>query len=306
VNAQPQGWLYWKLYPSSGLALDATVRDVIPRILEAHGGALRRWFYIRFVDSGGPHIRFRSMSDLDTLDRVSNSEETFLSQLADLPRDHGASPFRGDVFDVWRGTRSTDPRIVAGVYEPEIRKWGTGPLRARSEELFEIASSEALRFISECPSARKTLRRAAQGAIVFTALREATFMSAEEYVGFLSTHAEWWSGAGHMPSRAALIADGAAASSSALHAATRDLKSDETSWSAARKLADGIAASLPAMSRTGKAPSYYLHHHAHLMLNRLGVSPPEEAAIAMALCQNERESDGDSRRSSIPTTLRAN
>lgn len=146
LGRRPDGvgseWLYLKLY-GSRRTQDDLLRDGVPQLVRvaAERGA-DRWFFIRYTDLDGHHVRLRLHGEPDQL--WSSVVRTLGAMLADWQR-HGVI-----------GAHRLDQ------YVPELERYGGAPAQQVAEQLFERDSAAAvalLRLVKEpgCPYPLETL-----------------------------------------------------------------------------------------------------------------------------------------------------
>lgn len=289
MRHSPDEWLYFKIYPSRYRELEQVLRHVIaPAVAAARAtGDLQRWFFIRYADERGPHIRLR-------LRGPQSSRDVWLRQLSTLIEDAqarlpAAAPI--DTHQQFAPSGDLEQRVFApgctlAPYQPEYEKYGGAAGVAIAEELFQASSEFALRAIDEvaAPSGRVRLNLALTGCMVAL-----TQPSPEAGERFLRHYFWYWTGQDRAGAdqvreklrraagrRSALVLDGMEPSRlpgtegrlvAGYHAALRcalaalDAAREEVSEPAVRLSFD------------------YLHMHN----NRMGLSPLEEAWVAALL-----------------------
>lgn len=140
TSAPVAEWLFARLHPRDGAVdLDATVGTVVaPAVrafeaLPSSQGDDPRWFWLRYVDHAGAHIRLRLRHRPSALERV-------------MPVIEAAAAAENVSF---------------GVYEPELLVYGGSEGVARAEECFEHSSRLALVVVDELPWGRERVAVAA-------------------------------------------------------------------------------------------------------------------------------------------------
>ena len=158
-----RAWSYWRVYGAAdeldhiSVALASMVGDLPEQSV--------RWFFLRYADGGGTHVRFRFRATPDDADRI------FLA--------------RGGI----------GRRVETDLYEPETTKWGRGPALEAAEWAFQRSSELAVAALrageDRLRVARSVLREALARLVPAPETRR----------GMLETHATWWLG-GHGPGTA--------------------------------------------------------------------------------------------------------
>ncbi|MFG2445260.1 lantibiotic dehydratase [Nocardia fluminea] len=131
-------WLFLSLYLPSSQQSDF-IRIYLPELVEqARNGGCSRWFFIRYTDPSGSHLRVR-----------------FHGTAPDL---WGAARAIGGKLDGWQRaglirTHRVDP------YEAEIERYGGAKAMAAAEQVFEADSRAAIQFLTlvEDPACPHTL-----------------------------------------------------------------------------------------------------------------------------------------------------
>jgi thiopeptide-type bacteriocin biosynthesis protein len=138
-------WAYFKLYPGEEFsALETLITDVFPRVVRR--AEVDRWFYIRYIDAGGLHIRLRLRGSWDDAEAFRQALGSVLQKgLDDLPHlPHFAYRPAISTPAVNGPPRATgERRLVIATYEPEVAKFGERGIPI-AEELFQVSSALAM------------------------------------------------------------------------------------------------------------------------------------------------------------------
>ncbi|WP_409464356.1 lantibiotic dehydratase C-terminal domain-containing protein [Amycolatopsis sp. GA6-003] len=259
-------WWFARLYPGTPSGMDAAV---------AGAGAWARqtardidadcWYFIRYVDPTGVHVRLRLRAHPDALDELAERtgplQEIVSSAAPSAPRllpEAGTLDLAGPA------------GIRLGVYEPEVDKYGAGHL-PDAERCFQESSELLLDLNAPARPAN-----GARTALAVHLMRRAAAaaLPAGEIGGFWAHHRSYWGNAlralrlpkDTLRSRVAAIT--LELDRAAPPAAELDRISE---WSTL--LARRISAAGPARRQ------HLLFHHVHMTLNRLGYLPAEEALL---------------------------
>jgi thiopeptide-type bacteriocin biosynthesis protein len=287
-----QGWIYLKLYVGEAAAkLEPLIVDLAAAL--ADYGRFERWFFLRYFDENGLHVRLRVKARPGEYDETARAVHELCSRCAlRLPsypmREHRpmvihhAAPVDGGP----AGGRTV--RIEAARYEPELDKFAGQDGMPIAEAVFDASSRIAWQVLAaeaDGKASRKTL------APCFLSEAAAAFPPADGLVTFWRTVSFRWLGGDSPAAREwrqqffdkgrRLREDGipVVASDDALSPVEAELLA---AWRAAlRTAAEGYAA-LPAETVASDVLPF---HFGHLMSNRLGLSPFEEAYLAGLLEQ---------------------
>ncbi|MBV2153703.1 lantibiotic dehydratase C-terminal domain-containing protein [Kitasatospora sp. SUK 42] len=274
-------WLYLKLYPGHADLLDATLTDVVAPVVDRLAPRAERWFFLRYLDLAGPHIRLRLRLPHADADAFVLQRSSLIEQLSAVVARPGLAPPPGLPVIPVNAVRSR-PEIRFDLYEPEYTKWGGPQYLAVAEHVFQETSATALRLIAGSDGG--FVHRLALGRLVLTLLLDRLDLTATERDGFLRTHYAWWSGLKH-----ATPTDGANRDTS-LRAAFAQVRSDVLVRSAqltdaalTSDLIDLLCTEMVAgiEKRIHQQPLYLAFHYLHLSLNRLGITPVEEALVSL-------------------------
>jgi len=274
-------WLYFKLYPTSVDLLDRVVVDVLRPLVERHQREISRWFFLRFYDGAGAHLRLRMLMSWAAADTAAGECDRLAVQLMSLRAGGAGRETVGEIADAAPVPQDRPrPAVRLDVYEPELAKWGGQAYLPVAEAVFQTSSRCALRLIPDLDGA--LVGRVALGVLIITEVLRALALGAAERQAFLETHYQWWSGAHGGPERSrdrelraaaervvapVLIEVGALAASAAVGAVIDSFT-------------EALRGALPA-SNPGQKPLFLVFHQLHLMLNRLGVAPHEEALVSL-------------------------
>jgi len=286
-----EGWLYWLVFPGGAQWMDPAVRHVIAPAAVAlrEREAVTRWFYLRYVEERGPHLRLRARVQPETIDAVQREvDEILLDGLVRLGEQgagrralllDAASPGSGG-----GGHRG----LHRALYEPERAKFGGAAGVALAEEVFEASSEMAIEAVRALDPPRL------RALFAVALMRELDDMlPAGARPGFWSRYADIWSGATR-PGRGGLrgrLARVAARLRRDLARADEVAGRDAALDAAAQRYREVLAGTLAAVTTAGIGdPRDLACQYMHLTDNRLGFAPIEEALIALTLAKEQ--SDG--------------
>lgn len=285
-------WLHHKIYPGalSG-RMEPFLLQAVPQIAALDG--VERLFFLRYTDEGGPHLRLRTAAhgDLAALDAlVMPILERTLADLPLLP----TSPYRPTIArPAAAGAEGsgpvTPPRIERATYEPDIETFGVkGVLLA--EALFDASSRcaiDILRDESGFAYSRKTLVPPLMDALAQAFVPDGGALIWRAYsdywldsVGGHAASADWK--ARFVAKARSLAAEGVEVLPPDAALAPGAVAVLDT-WRSA--CAESAAAFRSVDDDPPRAPHELLFHFLHLMNNRLGLMPIEEAYYATLLAE---------------------
>ncbi|MBG0827799.1 hypothetical protein HS041_08480 [Planomonospora sp. ID67723] len=301
-------WWFVRLYTGGFAASDLLVTEVLPPLVaEARAHGAFRWFFIRYTDPSGPHLRVRVFGPRETVDRMHRS-------LARVQRHADAMVAAVDDDAVWlasipmrRMLGDSGTGLASGLYEPEYGKYG-GPQGVElAERVFEFSSDLAIWATTRF---RKVPERAAFAVLL---LREAVRALIEGRPGDLSPepvmpsadrrrqavswerywdrHLAWWTAdlARHAPELQAELRRSAERDPRGVRSIAASLLTDSTVDPWLRRWGQVIDDSLVRAHRmrVGLTPQHLVFHQSHMMMNRLGFLPREEALLGIVAAGQE-------------------
>lgn len=279
-------WLYYKLYPAKLDQLEDVVRRIVGPAKDAvrAAGGLRRWFFVRYIDREGAHVRMRFKVSPERGADASRAIEELIAREMPAVQSLPVPPLF-PLDDAAFQARELAPHYAAAEYQPEYEKYGGSAGVEIAERLFEISSELALKVVSSGQDlwplreslclrmTRDLVRKFHPGAEA-----QADFLrnylwywSGQDYPGAFGLRARFEETAGH---RAAQLSEqfNALGRHPLLGAAADDYR--EAIEATAREL---DRADIP-VPRTRLCFDYV-----HMNNNRLGVKPVEEAYLAALL-----------------------
>lgn len=267
-------WWYARLYPGGIDRLDAAVTSCLPELSAlARTLGADRWFFIQYTDRRGPHLRFRVRGPRDALDRLHRVLPRLDADLVRLSRR--PAPDRGSLVPLdLRPFSGLHAGADMAVYEREEAKYGGRTGTELAEEVFEHSSELAL-WAGGLP---RQPDRAAIGMLLLHA-------SASEIPQFWERHLAWWThdagrGAEELRTRLRNSADegmpaiGERAMSLMAEPAVR-IRVQDWARTLSHHLVRAAAMDIPY------SPGHLVFHQVHMMCNRLGILPREEALLGI-------------------------
>lgn len=279
---QPSWW-YARLYPGGLGRLDLAVSRCLPPLVDlARELGADRWFFIQYTDWKGPHLRLRIHGERDTVDQLHRRLPRIALDLTALARE--GVPSRGVLVPFELGPFSgSHAGVETALYEPEDGKYG-GPLGTElAEEVFQHSSDLALWAGS--------LQRHPDRAALATLLLRASAAALRDHgtgtdtAWFWERHLAWWTHDGGREAEAlrTRLRHSADADKSGIRSRTADMALDPEVRARVRGWRDILSAYL-GRAEAGQVPysaGHLVFHQAHMMCNRLGVLPREEALLGI-------------------------
>ncbi|MDI9886181.1 thiopeptide-type bacteriocin biosynthesis protein [Streptomyces sp. HNM0645] len=291
-------WLYARVHHSGHRDGELLLTDLVPSWVEAaeHAG-VRRWFFLRYADASGPHLRVRFRGTPDALDGCWEAGRA-------LWKEHVRPPDRGEVHRLHplaeeglpgRGSR----RLSLGLYGREHHYYGSPPAVDIAEEVFQTSSElclDAVRATGADRTARAHLAvrvmRSCMGSLGLRQRERVWRLHWGHWTGVLAGDpeslreteriAERWPAVARPSAGVREAAQPVAASAGAGSAADLPAAADALG----RDLADGVRRAL--LADPSAVASRLLLMQLHMTLNRLGFLPLEEAVLGRVAARAER------------------
>ncbi|WP_411146940.1 thiopeptide-type bacteriocin biosynthesis protein [Streptomyces sp. x-80] len=271
-------WLYARVHHTTHADGEQLLTSFVPQWARAAREAgVRQWFFIRYADLSGPHLRVRFRGTPDALDDCYTRGLRLWRETSHQPPATGAiarlHPLAEQALP-GRGHR----RLSFGLYGREHHYYGGPAAMEIAEELFQLSSELSLDAVARTGPDREQrthiaveLMRACLGAALDPVRRDR----------FWQLHWQHWSG---RPRDAQLIQQ-AEETAARLHRRparhTGHLPDDPDPAVAARllgcQLADGVQRARCADPAVGRVRLLLMQ--LHMTLNRLGFLPLEEAVL---------------------------
>ncbi|WP_168714261.1 thiopeptide-type bacteriocin biosynthesis protein [Streptomyces sp. A1136] len=276
-------WWYARLYPGGLDRLAPAVSRFLPPLVGlAQELGADRWFFIQYTDWKGPHLRLRIHGERDTVDRLHRRLPRIALDLAALARE--GVPSRRVLVPFELGPFSgSHAGAEAGLYEPEDGKYG-GPLGTElAEEVFQHSSDLAL----WATSLQRPLDRAALATLLLrasvVALRDDG--TSTDTAWFWERHLAWWTHDGGREAEAlrTRLRHSADADKLGIRSRIADMTTDPEVRARVQVWTEVLSAYLKRAKARQVAYSagHLVFHQAHMMCNRLGVLPREEALLGI-------------------------
>lgn len=276
-------WWYVRAYPGHPDLMDEATRVLVPW-LAAHAveEAASAWFFTRYWDMSGHHLRLRLACPPDGADHVHDRLPELVDLLHDLP---GPTPSERLVPGSVPQGLPLVRRARCASYAPELAKYGGCAGVRRAEALF--TASSRLYTEQQVGSLEPLFTRAALAVAYMGSLVQAALTGEEARSAFWTAHRRQWGRrlamcAPDQEQRRGLLARAAAGVRAApLEGRRREAVRDHAA-TVVRTL-DGAAADGNPVPR-----SVLLLHYLHMDMNRWGFVPAEESLLGVLAAAERR------------------
>lgn len=268
-------WWYVRVYPGSAHALDAAVAAVVPWARrQAEAVDAHRWFFMRYLDMTGQHVRLRIQAAPDAVDRLHTLLPEVDALVRDLPEARGGRRLlAGADLGELPGPRAVRPAL----YTPELEKYG-GP--AGSEVALDLFATASAWYDDHDVTALAQAGPRTALALEYQQRLVAAALPVAEHPAFWAAHrAQWgWQLRRLLPTRADL------------EERSRDLLRmlDQVRVPAgpAAGLEDLVGAVVTALDRAAVVAPHrprarLLLELLHMDMNRWGLMPAEECLVGV-------------------------
>ncbi|HZU66443.1 MAG TPA: thiopeptide-type bacteriocin biosynthesis protein [Ktedonobacteraceae bacterium] len=285
-------WLFFKIYPARSDQVDQVVTHIVQPAIESarFRPELQRWFFTRYMDKRGWHIRLRLQGPSDLREalrgEIGNRIEQTLPQLA-YDRAHHLLPA-----NLLPQPVMAEPGYVLAEYEPEYEKYGGKAGVAIAERLFQASSEVALQALLLESGAK--LDRILLSLLLMRLMAETVYTEPEARARFWNQYLWYWSGqdrSGAAELRAS-FKQGAASRCAFLSRQLAEIAAHPLASRLIDSYREAFLATLEALAGAGdqvaEPASGLCFDYMHMNNNRLGILPLEESYLAALLLEIER------------------
>lgn len=288
-------WLYFQLYLGEQMArTDDLLVDLGQRLSAER--SIGKWFYLRYADESGFHLRLRVLA-ADPADRQAVNDLVHRTSVDLLDRIYEYLPTTYQPMVTLSGYEDQEVkigdsrlRVVVSDYVPEYEKYGSAAAMPIAESVFHLSSELAVQVLADEQRelySRKTLLP------WFMHEANAAF-PAPEHPDYWGSYSLYWLG-GASPAandwrrRFAQKGEELRNSGKSILASEDDLP--PAAVQVIHRWRDGLREAARAYARlqdgSGNRPDVLSLNFSHLMLNRLGVATLEESYLATLLESQE-------------------
>ncbi|WZX99225.1 thiopeptide-type bacteriocin biosynthesis protein [Bacillus sp. FSL W7-1360] len=283
-------WVFYSVYPGRVEYLDDLVAEVVAPCAERLSARedVHRWFYIRYIDEQGPHIRLRFQVNIDSVHFIEKGIEELLERelfritSEPIPKMTRLIPFHPDQL----AKSEAEVIFQQEIYEPEYEKYGGKKGVDIAERCFESSSMLALVAL-KLERARVIDRFNLSLCIMDQATKELSF-SERECDDLWEEMLHHWSGSsfpGGEEYKEKLV-DGAKKRRQIVDEMLKGYESNSEVKEAVSAYCHCLKEAFDEVEASPQirlSKGHLMFHYTHMMNNRLGVWPIEEAYLAAIL-----------------------
>lgn len=282
-----QEWLYARIHHTTHADGELLLTTFVPLWLHEglHAG-VQRWFFVRYADFGGPHLRVRFRGTPDALDDCYATGRR-------LWRTQAPQPTSGEGIERLHPTAeeflpaSGQRRLSFGLYGREHHYYGSPAAVEQAEELFEHSSEFCLDAVVRTGSDRRRRARIAVAAMQGCA----SALSPTQRERFWQFHWQHWTAALAGDPERLRQTEATVARWQPVLSEEPSLAPDGPDGGDISTVATGLGLALAdGVRRALQADPVAVAHHLllmqlHMTLNRLGFLPLEEAVLGRVAAQ---------------------
>jgi thiopeptide-type bacteriocin biosynthesis protein len=281
-------WLQYNIYSKDIHELDYLVSFIVKPAANKVKTMfdVSNWFFIRYLDETGPHIRLRfKISENEFTDVMGFLEEFLSTSLESLSEQSIAIPKRLLPLNMGEGHFSSAARrFELSLYDPELEKYGGEEGILLSEKYFSSSSNLTLEVIDDIITEK--VNRFEFAIKMMDNLLNAAWENKNEIDEFLLNYTKYWAG-DKLKSGDNQISQNFIDSAISRNEKVKEILMSELSLNTEKSLeqfTDELKLILQEMKPKGESgPDGIYFHFIHMMNNRLGVWPIEESYLAALL-----------------------
>lgn len=300
METNDKEWIYYKIYLNQEKYGDLAVEKIVKPAAEHLRKFCVKWFFIKYLDETGYHIRIRFLTPVDNIEYVCNYLEELIESNLEQFEKMKIEPISRLVptkyKDLNNGT--LESHFELAIYEPEVKKYGGISGLKYAEDIFQISSEFCVNLVPYMNT--KKINRFDIGLKTMNIFIK-SYLNESEYISFLEEYVSYWCGEKYDESRKEI-------KRSFLNAAF--LRQEATESIINKSLGDidsllfdfekdvlTVTQLIRQDKQVQESMSHLCFHYIHMMNNRLGIWTIEEAYLAALLLsffkkKKGRELDG--------------
>jgi thiopeptide-type bacteriocin biosynthesis protein len=291
----PQNWMYFKLYLGASMTRCDQVLIHLAQMIESQI-LFDKWFYIRYFDDTGFHVRIRLLPVDGNEKQASDAANVILATLIKKMTSYPASTYLAMVTppgmssDTWMPPGKDGGRSVPDQYAPEHEKYGGKTGMPIAEQLFMHSSQIAVAVMAD-EAAERYSRKTLVPCLMRACLEAFRPAPTDK---FWNQYSLFWLG-GDSPAaqdwRQKFLAKGEELRSSGVPVCTSDAELHPSALAHLNKWRSALAQARSdydaRQGEHGATLDVLCFNFVHLMNNRLGLTSLEEPFMGTLLEQCE-------------------
>jgi hypothetical protein len=290
---QNHEWLQYNIYSKDIHELDHLVNSIVkPASSKVKSNFnVSNWFFIRYLDETGPHIRLRfKVNEYQYAEVITFLEEFISASLESTKEVSMKIPKRLLPLNLGGGQfSSSERRFELSLYDPELEKYGESAGIELSEKYFGLSSNLTVELIDDLITER--INRFELALRLMDSMLKVSMAKQSERKEFLLNYTKYWSGDSDGSRK---VSQNFIESAKGRKEKVQEILCAEYIPGSERSLkqyANELEEVLDVLKTSIETdPKDIYFHFVHMMNNRLGVWPIEEsylAALLMSVIEEE-------------------
>ncbi|OBA01888.1 hypothetical protein A9D36_16335 [Bacillus subtilis] len=282
-------WVFYSIYVPRAEYLENIIINIVTPIVKQVKDSVQvhKWFFIRYIDMQGPHIRLRFLVNEDDIDIVEEiTEEHLHRNLSKVLAEPLSEMSR--LLPVKTDTRSFESGFQQEEYEPEYEKYGGVQGVHIAEDIFQSSSELVLSLLND--PGFKDNDRFDFALFLMKKTAEHASLSADQARGLWESMLHHWSGADYTEgiTYKTKLEEAAEKRIDVINVVIEKMYSNPfviKLTEGYQKILQRAFSQIQESEKIRTSHSHLSFHYIHMMNNRLGVWPIEEAYLGALLAQ---------------------
>ncbi|AUZ27741.1 hypothetical protein C1T28_10465 [Bacillus subtilis] len=282
-------WVFYSIYVPRAEYLENIIINIVTPIVKQVKDSVQvhKWFFIRYIDMQGPHIRLRFLVNEDDIDIVEEiTEEHLHRNLSKVLAEPLSEMSR--LLPVKTDTRSFESGFQQEEYEPEYEKYGGVQGVHIAEDIFQSSSELVLSLLND--PGFKDNDRFDFALFLMNKTAEHASLSADQARDLWESMLHHWSGADYTEgiTYKTKLEEAAEKRIDVINVVIEKMHSNPfviKLTEGYQKILQRAFSQIQESEKIRTPHSHLSFHYIHMMNNRLGVWPIEEAYLGALLAQ---------------------
>ncbi|OLQ49079.1 hypothetical protein BHT94_09395 [Bacillus licheniformis] len=282
-------WVFYSIYVPRAEYLENIIINIVTPIVKQVKDSVQvhKWFFIRYIDMQGPHIRLRFLVNEDDIDIVEEiTEEHLHRNLSKVLAEPLSEMSR--LLPVKTDTRSFESGFQQEEYEPEYEKYGGVQGVHIAEDIFQSSSELVLSLLND--PGFKDNDRFDFALFLMNKTAEHASLSADQARDLWESMLHHWSGADYTEgiTYKTKLEEAAEKRIDVINVVIEKMHSNPfviKLTEGYQKILQKAFSQIQESEKIRTSHSHLSFHYIHMMNNRLGVWPIEEAYLGALLAQ---------------------
>ncbi|WP_414055577.1 thiopeptide-type bacteriocin biosynthesis protein [Macrococcus equi] len=266
-------WLQYNIYVPTIKDIDYLLIEFISEIIKED--CFKNYYYIRYIDDNGPHVRFRYKCNNSKADDSYKLFKQVFKQK--IPKLMSNNNFSKNIINLNNTKYSDKYYIIPSLYTQELDKYDINKSISYTESYFNLNSNTSIYILSNINSQYKYLEACRNILLLLSSL-----LNKHKIDSFLNTCADYWIISSHQKSVLSKYS-----LTFTEHLSTYIHKKKEYSNNYINNEIKYLKSITKDFSESQL--SDFLFHIIHMMNNRLGIYPIEESLLYISMSKYLKE-----------------